>query len=54
MRLKDDTRTEGLGTPGVGGVKTKLLEDPLMPSHRDEKEVRVYLTERINQMVSLK
>jgi len=37
-------RTQGLGTPGVGSVKTKLVEDPLMASHRDEKEVRVYLT----------
>ena len=40
MRLTDDTRTDGLGAPG--SVKTKLLEDPLMPSHRDEKEVRVH------------
>ena len=44
VRLKDDMRTQGLGTPGVGSVKTKLVEDPLMASHRDEKEVRVYLT----------
>mmetsp|Transcript_67162 Transcript_67162/g.160536 ORF Transcript_67162/g.160536 Transcript_67162/m.160536 type:complete len:820 (+) Transcript_67162:147-2606(+) len=38
IRLEDDTRMEE-----VGDVKTTLLEDVLMPSHRDGKEEKLQL-----------
>lgn len=37
--LSEDARGQASGVPGMGAVKSRLVEDALMTGHRDQKEV---------------